>query len=153
MRRRRLPRSVYGSQHVVGRGDRSCSGGTAITLRWIDKRPWSDVWLDRPPRETALARARLRAWCGVIGLPILGSSPGDGSHVPSGGGSWWAARFGSRSCSSPAALLEELMTRGYILSVLRDWWGWRWAIGATSVGFGLTAPGEQRARPPSRSAW
>ena len=37
----------------------------------------------------------------------------------------------------PAALLEELMTRGYILSVLRDWWGWRWAIIATSVAFGL----------------
>jgi len=37
----------------------------------------------------------------------------------------------------PAALFEELVARGYILSVLKEWWGWTWAIVATSVAFGL----------------
>jgi len=30
-----------------------------------------------------------------------------------------------------------LTTRGYLLAVLREAWGWPWAIGVTSVGFGL----------------
>jgi hypothetical protein len=37
----------------------------------------------------------------------------------------------------PAALAEELLTRGYVLSALREVWGWSGAIAATSVGFGL----------------
>jgi len=37
----------------------------------------------------------------------------------------------------PAALFEELLTRGYILSTLRNAWGWTWAVVATSVGFGM----------------
>jgi hypothetical protein len=37
----------------------------------------------------------------------------------------------------PAALSEELLTRGYILSVVRGSLGWMWAIAGTSVGFGL----------------
>src|SRR5207247_455408 len=31
----------------------------------------------------------------------------------------------------------ELLTRGYLLTVLRDAWGWPAAVGATSVAFGL----------------
>jgi hypothetical protein len=37
----------------------------------------------------------------------------------------------------PAALYEELTTRGYIFAVLRHAWGWRWALVTTSVVFGL----------------
>jgi uncharacterized protein len=37
----------------------------------------------------------------------------------------------------PAALGEELVTRGYALSALRDAMGWRWAVALTSAIFGL----------------
>jgi CAAX protease family protein len=112
--------------------------GTGATLRWIDKRPWSDVWLDgaaAKPRLLALGFA-LGVVC--IGFPILGLVAGGWlRRVASGGGSWWGAMFRVTLVLVPAALLEELMIRGYILSVLRDWWGWKWAIAATSVAFGL----------------
>jgi len=113
-------------------------GGTAIALRWVDKRPWSDVWLD-----AAAARPRLLALGFVlggacIGLPILALIAGGWlERMVSGGGSWWGAMLRITLVLVPAALLEELMTRGYILSVLRDWWGWKWAIFATSAAFGL----------------
>ena len=37
----------------------------------------------------------------------------------------------------PAAFAEEIITRGYILTVLRDALNWRWAVAITSVAFGL----------------
>ena len=37
----------------------------------------------------------------------------------------------------PSALGEELLARGYLFTLLREAWGWRWAIGVTSIGFGL----------------
>jgi hypothetical protein len=37
----------------------------------------------------------------------------------------------------PGALLEELVTRGYIFAALREVWGWRWTLVITSVAFGL----------------
>lgn len=113
-------------------------GGTAITLRLIDKRPWSDVWLDAAAAKPRLLVLGFALGAACIGLPILGLVAGGWlKHVASGGGSWWGAMIRVTLVLVPAALLEELMTRGYILSVLRDWWGWKWAIGATSVGFGL----------------
>jgi CAAX protease family protein len=113
-------------------------GGTAIMLRVVDKRPWSDVWLDvgaAKPRWLVLGFA-LGAAC--IGIPILGLVAGGWlRQMTSPGGSWWGAMIRVSLVLVPAALVEELMTRGYIMSVLRDWWGWKWAILATSVGFGL----------------
>ena len=37
----------------------------------------------------------------------------------------------------PAALLEELLTRGYLFAVFRDALGWRSALAVTSLIFGL----------------
>lgn len=37
----------------------------------------------------------------------------------------------------PAALGEELLARGYLFSLLREFSGWRWAVAITSIGFGL----------------
>jgi membrane protease YdiL (CAAX protease family) len=113
-------------------------GGTAICLRWIDKRPWSDVWLDRGAARPSLLAIGFALGAACIGLPILGLiASGWLREVNSGLGSWWGATVRITLLLLPAALLEELLTRGYILSVLREWWGWRWAIFATSVGFGL----------------
>jgi uncharacterized protein len=113
-------------------------GSTALMVRYIDKRPWSDVWLDGAAAKPRLLALGFSLGAACIGLPIIGLVAGGWlDRVASGSGSWWGAMLRISLVLLPAALLEELMTRGYILSVLRDWWGWRWAIIATSVGFGL----------------
>lgn len=111
---------------------------TAICVRMIDKRPWSMVWMDsgaaRPP---ALALGYVvGAVC--IGLPTLVMIAGGWLGLePGPPGSWWISMARITAVLLPAALLEELATRGYILAVLREWWGWKWAVGATSIAFGL----------------
>jgi len=112
--------------------------GTAVTLRVVDRRPWSDVWLGRDAARPSLLAFGFAIGALAIGLPILflllvhwlkngGSAPG----------SWIAAAMRLTLFLAPAALLEELLTRGYILSVIREAWGWGWAVGLTSVAFGL----------------
>ena len=113
-------------------------GGTTICLRWIDKRPWSDVWLDRSAARPSVLGYGFAIGALAIGIPICLLV---GAHWlrerPGSAGSWIAAALRVSFVLLPAALLEELLTRGYILSVLREAWGWSWAIGVTSVGFGL----------------
>jgi membrane protease YdiL (CAAX protease family) len=113
-------------------------GATAFSLRWIDKRPWRAVWLGRDAAQPALLGFGFALGAVAIALPI---SLLIGLHwlreVPGGNGSWWAAALRISLLLLPAALVEELTTRGYLLSVLRDAWGWPWAIGVTSVAFGL----------------
>ena len=74
----------------------------------------------------------------AIALPVVGLI---GVHwlqpSASGPGSWAGAMVRVSMLLLPAALFEELVARGYILSVLKEWWGWTWAIVATSVAFGL----------------
>lgn len=111
--------------------------GTAITLRLIDKRPWSDVWLDRAAAEPRLLARGFAIGALAIGLPILLLIGGHWlrkAGAPSG--SWVAAAGRVTLFLAPAALLEELITRGYILSVLKDSWGWGWSITAMSLAFG-----------------
>lgn len=111
--------------------------GTAVSLRLIDKRPWSDVWLN-----AGAARLRLLAFGFAIGacaiaLPILALISGHWLRETSGPpGSWIGAALRVSLFLLPAALTEELVTRGYVLSVLRERWGWTWAIVATSLVFG-----------------
>lgn len=113
-------------------------GGTAVSVRWIDKRPWREVWMDADA-----ARPRVLAFGFVlgalaIGLPILLLI---GVHwlarTPGLMGSWVAAGARVSLLLVPAALAEELLTRGYIFAVLRQSWGWKWALVVTSVVFGL----------------
>jgi uncharacterized protein len=112
--------------------------GTAVTLRVVDRRPWSDVWLDRGAARPSLLTFGFAIGGLAIGLPILllllvhwlrngGSAPG----------SWVAAAARLTLFLAPAALLEELLTRGYILSVMREAWGWGWGVAVTSVAFGM----------------
>jgi membrane protease YdiL (CAAX protease family) len=113
-------------------------GGTAVALRWIDKRPWRDVWLGREAAQPGLLAFGFLVGGVAIGLPIASLIA---THwlreAPGGTGSWWAAALRTSLFLLPAALVEELTARGYLLSVLREAWGWPWAIGVTSVGFGL----------------
>jgi len=110
---------------------------TAASLRWIDKRPWSYVWLGREaanPRRIALGFA---IGVAAIGLPIALLLSAHWLREAGGtAGSLWAAAFRVTMLLLPAAFLEELLFRGYPLAVLHELWGWPWATAVTSVAFG-----------------
>ncbi len=111
---------------------------TGICLTSIDKRPWSDVWLNAAAARPRLVVMGFVIGALAIGLPILALIGGGWLRsAASAPGSWWGATIRVSALLIPAALSEELLTRGYLLSVLRGAWGWPWAIAATSIGFGL----------------
>jgi membrane protease YdiL (CAAX protease family) len=113
-------------------------GGTALSLRLVDRRPWKDVWLDRNAAHPRLLALGFGVGAVCIGVPILVLIASGWLHLaPGPTGSWWGATVRITLLLLPAALLEELITRGYILSVLRGVWGWPWAIAAMSIVFGL----------------
>lgn len=110
---------------------------TAIMLRSIDVRPWSDVGMDRGavrPRVLLegwlLGGAAIALACGVLfAAGWLRITPGpDGSSA--------AAAFSLTAFLIIAALGEELISRGYLLTTLRDGLGAATAVGITSVLFG-----------------
>ena len=111
---------------------------TAIALRYLDKRSWSDVWLGREAARPALWIIGFAIGAAAIGFPIVALI---GAHwlkyADNAAGSWLGAALRVSLYLLPAALFEELITRGYVLSVLRESWGWVWAISATSIGFAL----------------
>jgi membrane protease YdiL (CAAX protease family) len=111
---------------------------TAICVRLMDKAPWRAVWLDSSAAQPRLLAGGFVLGALAIGLPIV-ALIGTGwlREAAAARGSWWVACLRVSVLLLPAALAEELLLRGYILSVLRDSWGWAWAISATSIGFGL----------------
>jgi hypothetical protein len=113
-------------------------GGTAIALRLIDQRPWRDVWLDRGAARPTLLGAGFALGALAIGLPLALLVAVHWLRETTGpAGSWLGAATRVSLVLVPAALAEELLTRGYLLSVLREAWGWAWSLAATSIGFGL----------------
>jgi membrane protease YdiL (CAAX protease family) len=113
------------------------AGGHMITLRWIDPRPWRDVWLDR---AAAGPRRLIEGYLlGVlaIGLPsaalIAAGWLTVESHAP---GSWISAALRVSLLLLVAALAEELVFRGYLLALLREKLGWGPALAVTSIAFG-----------------
>lgn len=110
---------------------------TAFALRWFGGEPWTTVWLDSTaarPRVVALGLALGAVAIGVpsailVGVHWLREVPGDAE-------SWWAGAARVSLLLAPAALAEELLARGYVLAMLVRWWGWPWAIAATSLSFG-----------------
>jgi uncharacterized protein len=111
--------------------------GTGLSLSWLGREPWSEVWLDR-----RAARPSVVAFGFVLGAVAIGAPTAIlvGAHwlreVPGDATSWWGGALRVGLSLAPAALAEELVARGYILSVLVKWWGWPWAIAATSLAFG-----------------
>jgi membrane protease YdiL (CAAX protease family) len=109
-----------------------------IMLLAIDKRGWAYVGLDP---DGARPIVLLRGW--LLGaLPILVPSllllaTGWLAVRPSIQGSWWLAAMQVSLFLLPAALGEELFSRGYLFATLREWLGWPAALLLTSVGFGL----------------
>jgi membrane protease YdiL (CAAX protease family) len=113
-------------------------GGTAFVLQVIDKRPWRDVWLGRDALRPMLLVLGFALGMLAIGLPILSLIEVGWLRAASApAGSWDGAALRVSLMLLPAALVEELITRGYVLSVIRDAWGWPAAIAVTSVAFGL----------------
>jgi hypothetical protein len=112
---------------------------TWIILRAVDHRPWSDVDLGeaaaRPPLFAAgwlIGTAAIVVTCAVLyftGLLRFVPTMADGG--------WTGAAVRVTLVLLPAALAEELASRGYLLTVLRERIGTRAAIAVTSVGFGL----------------
>jgi membrane protease YdiL (CAAX protease family) len=111
---------------------------TTICIRLVDHRPWSDVWLDASAARPRYVAGGFAIGALTIAVPIVALIGTGWLHAAaSAPGSWWGACLRVSTMLVPAALAEELLTRGYILSVLRESWGWAWAIGATSIVFGL----------------
>lgn len=108
------------------------------------------VWLDRTAARpftillgfTIGAAAIAVPTAVLIGVHWLKAVPGDAD-------SWSHGASRVTLALAPAALTEELLARGYILSVLARAWGWPWAIAATSVAFGALHMSNPGATPES----
>jgi membrane protease YdiL (CAAX protease family) len=112
---------------------------TALMLRFVEHRSWSAIWMGRDAARPALLAEWFLIGALAIGVPIvlllgahwLTRAPG------TGGASWAGAALRVSLFLLPAALSEELFIRGYIFTVLRESWGWKWTMAVTSVAFGL----------------
>jgi membrane protease YdiL (CAAX protease family) len=108
-------------------------------LRSIDRRGWADIDLS----EDAGTRPKLlTGWLvGALAISVpcaVLAATGLLQFVPSPGNvSWLAAAFRTTLILLPASLGEEMMLRGYLLTVVRETVGTRAAVIGTSVMFGL----------------
>lgn len=108
------------------------------TFRVVEPDGWRLVALDRGAftSRAVLGGAALGAVAvGVPSLALLGIGWLRVEAMPPG--DVWQSALLSLGLLIPAALWEELMTRGYALALLRERFGARMAIVVTSVVFGL----------------
>ena len=119
---------------------------TWVMLRRVEKLPWSSVGLGREalaPR-TVVSGTVLGGF--TIGLATLLLLAGHLMRIETTKqGSWWGQAGASAFVLLPAAFFEELLMRGYAFSVIRRYAGWRLALIATSIVFGLLHAGNQGA--------
>ena len=114
---------------------------TAIMLRSIDRRPWADVGMSRAAlRGRALAvgwivgaGTNALACASLLAVALLQFMPAAAGED----GSWMGAALRVTLVLVPAALGEEIVCRGYLLTVIRDAVGTRGAVVLTSLLFGL----------------
>lgn len=107
------------------------------TFRVVEPAGWSLVALDR----TALSARRVATGAALggvaVGLPsALLLAMGWLRVEPAAAGDVWTAALTSLASLVPAALWEELLARGYVFALVRERWGARVAIVATSLLFG-----------------
>ena len=108
------------------------------TFRAVEPRGWASVRLGRGSagvRPVGIGVALGAVAVGGPSLLLLGL--GWLRLEPSPPGDWWHVTFGSLAILAPAALWEELATRGYLFTLIREAVGARRAIVVTSVAFGL----------------
>lgn len=111
---------------------------TAAMLRWVDKRPWSTVWLDRTAARPSVMGLGFFVGAAPIALACLALlAAGMMTMIHTYDGSWLTAALKMSLVLIPAALLEELISRGYIFATLGEWIGWPATVAVTSIAFGL----------------
>jgi membrane protease YdiL (CAAX protease family) len=113
-------------------------GGSWIMLRFMDRKPLSEIGLHRAAANPTRIGAGFALGGLAIGLPIVvliavGWLRNRPSVIPLSGHPLLSLTV----MLLAAAFSEELITRGYVLTVLRDAWGWPAAVAVTSVAFGL----------------
>jgi len=111
-----------------------------LFMVWVvDKRSLSDIWLGEEAARPWRCIEGFLIGAAAIGMPIFVLiATGWLSLAPSdAGGSWLGAAIRISVFLLPAALMEELVTRGYLFAVLREAWGWKATLIVTSVAFGL----------------
>jgi uncharacterized protein len=109
-----------------------------ITFVTYDKRPWSFVWLDKraaQPRAILMGIVLGGAPIAVVSLVLLNFGLLD--YEPTEDGPSLRVALQLLIVLLPAALMEELLSRGYLFASLREWLGPKVAILTTSLGFGL----------------
>jgi CAAX protease family protein len=112
--------------------------GQWITFRTVDHRSWKAIALDRSAARPRTIGLGLLLGAVAIAIPSLGLvALGWLKAVPSGAGSSLLVALAMLVALAPAALTEELVTRGYIFVLLREVAGAPVALVLTSVGFGL----------------
>ena len=111
---------------------------TAVMVRSVDVRPWQDVGLGAGTARLPMVALATALGGGAIGIAsVLLLLAGWLEIGPSAPGSSLGAAVAITAFLLPAALYEEVLCRGYLLTALRDSLGsWR-AVGITSVLFGL----------------
>lgn len=113
-------------------------GATWLALRWVDHKPWSEVGLDRSAAKPRLVVGGFLLGGGAIALPIiLLILVGWLRSTSVTTAQWVHPIIRMTAFLLPAALAEELLTRGYLLTVLRDAWNWPVSVAVTSIAFGL----------------
>jgi membrane protease YdiL (CAAX protease family) len=112
-------------------------GAHAFMLRFVEHRGWDFVWLDRRAAGPRLLAGGFTIGSLAIGVPSVLLIAVGWLDVTDAPGPWHTGALATAMMLLPAALLEELMIRGYPLAVLRETLGWRGAILLTSVVFGV----------------
>ena len=112
-------------------------GAHAFVLRFVEHRGWDFVWLDRRAARPRSLLVGFLIGALAIGVPSLLLMAVGWLDVTDAPGPWRTGALATAMMLLPAALVEELMIRGYPLAVLRETLGWRWAIVLTSVVFGV----------------
>jgi membrane protease YdiL (CAAX protease family) len=122
----------------------------AVMLRVIDRLPWSYAGLGSRQASPGVLGSGFVLGALAIGIPSLlllaveWLAPQDAIAGSSIGFALSVALF-----LLPAALSEELLFRGYVFAVLRDAWGWKGALAATSIVFGRVHAANPGAAPQS----
>jgi membrane protease YdiL (CAAX protease family) len=112
-------------------------GAHAVMLRGIERRGWDYVWMGRNAARPGAIAVGLAIGALAVGVPsaiLMGIGWLDVTDAP---GAWTDYVLPLIMFLIPAAFVEELMMRGYVLAVLRDALGARWALLLTSVAFGV----------------
>jgi uncharacterized protein len=111
---------------------------TYVSLGWVERRPWSYVWLGRDAfRANPILRGILYGALPITVASGLLLATHQLRWITTPDGSWWGAALYAAATLAPYAFFEELLVRGYPFAVLREAWGWKWALIVTSIVFGL----------------